>query len=108
MRLHETDAGDWLEQDDSVTTADTPPMAFRQEHGAIAKPASNVASRRGEKPIGVRILVIAPKPAKTSRTAAVSLATNSARDASLHRRPPAEGPIVPLAARGQARRCSAV
>jgi hypothetical protein len=40
MRLHETDAGDWLEQDDSVTTADTPPMAFRQEHGAIAKPAT--------------------------------------------------------------------
>jgi hypothetical protein len=36
--------------------------------------------------------VIAPKPAKTSRTAAVSLATNSARDASLHRMPPAGGP----------------
>jgi hypothetical protein len=28
MRLHETGAGDWLEQDDSVTTAGIPPMAF--------------------------------------------------------------------------------
>src|SRR5712675_2500051 len=36
--------------------------------------------------------VIAPKPAKPSRIAAVSLAANSARDASFHRRPPARSP----------------
>jgi hypothetical protein len=59
MRLHETDAGDWLEQDDSVTTADTPPMAFPAGARRHSQ-ASNAASRRGEKPIGVRILVIAP------------------------------------------------
>jgi hypothetical protein len=60
MRLHQTGAGDWLEQDDSVTTAGTPNGISRQEHGAIAKPAGNAASRRGGKPTGVRILVMAP------------------------------------------------
>lgn len=34
MRLHQTGAGDWLEQDDSVTTAGTPNGVSRQEHGA--------------------------------------------------------------------------
>jgi len=52
--------------------------------------------------------VIAPKPAKPSRIAAVSLAADAARDVSFHRRRPAGGPVVPLAARGQARRCCAV
>ena len=52
----------------------------------MATPAGNAGGRRGEKTdrcpdIGHgAFFAIAPKPAKTTRTAAVSLATNSSRD----------------------------
>src|SRR3984893_7017910 len=97
MRRHETDAGDWLEQDDSVTTADTPPMAFPAgawRHSQASRPRCQPTRTETDRCPDIghgAFFVMAPKPAKTSRTAAVSLATNSARDASLHRKPPAGG-----------------